>query len=484
MNFLALVLVAASAAAPVHFATATANSQAQAGIDRGLFLYYAYNGTDAKRAFAQAATLDSQQAAAYWGIALAEGPDLNTPLTEERFKRAADAVRKAVALEPNTPSAERRFVEIMATRYAGTFADWPADDAAYRRAMLAFAQTSHDENAQLLAAEALLEHGGLLWQNGAPASEESRAALSLVVSVLRSDPDNVMANHLCIHLYDLAPERTPALPCAKRLDGDTFSPEAEHLAHMPAHYWIETGNYGAALRSSERAYDLMTLLAASDPGSKHVEQYEKHDVVVGYSAAMMQGNFTTAMLWSRRMNSALETNFDGVTALRFGRYEAAYASDGAEFAGPSVRGLAAVRLGHLTEARALAATIPATNVARGYIPQIFLARLAAAGGDITETQRWIDKSLANQRDSFGGELIPLIPAGEALGAIRLERNDVAGAIAAFGDALAAYPNDPRALFGLSRAYAANGDNARAASTRARFDKAWEGADTKVEDALP
>jgi tetratricopeptide (TPR) repeat protein len=484
VNLLAVVLVAASAAAPVHFATTTANPQAQAAIDRGLFLYYAYDGTDAKRAFAQAAALDSRLAPAYWGIALAEGPDLNTPLTEERFERASDAVRKAVVLERNAPSSERRFVEIMATRYAGSFADWPSDDAAYRRAMLALAHTSHDENAELLAAEALLEHGGLIWKNGQLASEESRAANALVAGVLRSDPDNVMANHLCIHLYDLAPERTPALPCAQRLDGDTFPPEAEHLAHMPAHYWIETGNYTAALRSSERAYDLMTQLAASEPASEHVEQYDKHNVAVGYSAAMMQGNFATAMLWSRRMSSAFETNFDGVTALRFGRYETAYASDGTEFAGMSVRGLAAVRLGHLAEARALAAKIPATNSARGYIPQIFLARLAAAGGDLTETQRWIDKSLANQRDTFGGELIPLIPADEALGAIRLERNDATGAIAAFGDALVAYPNDPRALFGLSRAYAANGDKARAATARARFDKAWEGADTKAEDALP
>lgn len=484
MNLLAVVLVAASAVAPVHFATATANPQAQAAIDRGLFLYYAYDGTDAKHAFVQAAALDSQLAPAYWGIALAEGPDLNTPLTEERFKRAAEAVRTAVALEPNVPSPERSFVEIMAKRFAGTFADWTSDDAAYRRAMLAFAQTSHDENAELLAAEALLEHGGLVWQNGRLASGESRAALSLVDRVLSNDPANVMANHLCIHLYDLAPERTPALPCAQRLDAATVPPEAEHLAHMPAHYWIETGNYAAAMRSSERAYDLMTQLAASDPASGHVEEYDKHDVAVGYSAAMMQGNFATAMLWSRRMSSAFETNFDGVTALRFGRYETAYATDGTQFAGMSVRGLAAVRLGQLAEARTLAAKIPTTNSARGYLPQIFLARLAAAGGDFTETRRWIDKSLANQRDTFGGELIPLIPAGEALGAIRLERNDAAGAIAAFADTLAAYPNDPRALFGLSRAYAANGDNARAATTRARFDKAWEGADTKVEDALP
>ena len=452
MNLLAVVLVAASAAAPVHFATATANPQAQAAIDRGLFLYYAYDGTDAKRAFAQAAAARLSARAGVLG---------NRPGRGARPEHAANR-RTIQACSGRSSQGRRTRTEraVLRTTFRRNHGDALCRDVcrlAVGRCRVSpcharlRAEPQHDENAELLAAEALLEHGGLIWQNGQLASEESRTALSLVAGVLRGDPENVMANHLCIHLYDLAPERTPALPCAKRLDGDTFPPEAEHLAHMPAHYWIETGNYAAALRSSERAYGLMTQLAASDPASEHVEQYDKHDVAVGYSAAMMQGNFATAMLWSRRMSSAFETNFDGVTALRFGRYETAYASDGTEFAGMSVRGLAAVRLGHLAEARALAAKIPATNSARGYIPQIFLARLAAAGGDLTETQRWIDKSVANQRDTFGGELIPLIPAGEALGAIRLERNDAAGAIAAFGDALAAYPNDPRALFGLSRA---------------------------------
>ena len=85
---------------------------------------------------------------------------------------------------------------------------------------------------------------------------------------------------------------------------------------------------------------------------------------------------------------------------------------------------------------------------------------------------------------FSGELIPFFPAGEALGAMMLRRDDAAGAIAAYTDALAAYPNDPRALFGLSQALAASGRGAQAAASRTRFEKEWKGADTNVEDALP
>ncbi len=454
---------------------------AQAAIDRGLFLYYAYNGDAAGRAFTAASDLDPRLAIAYWGSALASGPDLNTPIDEDRFNQAARAIGKAVALETTASPLERRLIDAMALRYRGSFADWASNDTAYRRAMLGIADATQDENAEILAAEALLEHGGLAWKDGVLESADSQRALEGVTNVLRDDPSSVMANHLCVHLYDLAPDRTPARPCALRLDADAFAPDAEHLAHMPAHYWIETGDYAAALRSSERAYALLQQLDASSP---HRERYAKHDVSVGYSAAMMLGSYADAQRWSERMGAVFETSFDAITALRFGRYDAAYAAKGSEFAAIEVRGLAALRLNRLDEAHALAARVRTTGPTRGYMPQIFLAEIAESQGDYSQAERWIAQARANQRADFTGELMPLIPADESLGAMRFRRGDDAGAIAAFTDALGAYPNDPRARFGLAQALAAGGDAAQAATARASFEKVWQGADTNVVDALP
>jgi hypothetical protein len=482
---LATVVLAAvlAAATSVHLPVSTNDPQAQASIDNGLFLYYAYNGTDAARSFARAAALEPRLAMAYWGMALGDGPDLNTAITAERFDQAAAAIRQASALAAALPARERSLVTIMAQRYRGSFENWASDDAAYREAMLVFAKSSQDENVELLAAEALLEAGGLAWQHGTLASEESREALDLVTMVLRSDPSSVMANHLCIHLYDLAPDRSPAQECAQRLDAAVFPPEAEHLAHMPAHYWIETGNYRAALSSSERSYALLQQIDESAPSSEHVSHYAKHDVAVGYSAAMMLGNYVIAELWARRMASVFGTGFDSVTALRFGRYEAAYAANANEFGGSSVHGLAALALGHSSEAHLIAARLRGGNLTQGYLPQLLLARVAEADGKYDEAERWIARSKANQLASFAGELIPLLPADEALGDLRLRHGDNNGAIAAFTDALAAYPNDPRALFGLATATAATGDNVQAAAARARFDAEWEGADTQLDGTL-
>jgi len=481
---LAIVLSAVVAVATsAHLPVSTTKPQAQAAVDRGLFLYYAYDGDDAARSFERAAALDPRLAMAFWGVALASGPDLNTPMTADRFERGARAIRHAAALATDAGGRERDFITAMGRRYRGAFADWPADDDAYRDALLRLARESNDENVRLLAAEALVEGGGLAWSAGAPATEQTREALDLVTRVLRDDPTSAMANHLCIHLYDLAPDRAPALPCARRLDAAAFPSEAEHLAHMPAHYWIETGDYPAAVASSDRAFALLEQLPGGFDG-EHARRYAKHDVGVGYSAAMMLGNYAVARVWAQRMDGVFDQAFDAVTALRFGRYADAYAADPSEFAGPSIRGWAALRLGRFAEARAIAKRVAAGNMALGYMPQLFLAGAAAADGKPDEAARWIDRARNNQRADFGGELIPLFPADEIAGALYLRHDDSTAAATAFTNALAAYPNDPRALYGLATALATQGQAAQAAATRARFQAEWKGADTGISDALP
>src|SRR5579871_1298445 len=65
----------------VHHPVSTDVASAQFAIDRGLTLVFAYESGEAERSFREAASLDPTLAMAWWGIALALGPDINTEPT-------------------------------------------------------------------------------------------------------------------------------------------------------------------------------------------------------------------------------------------------------------------------------------------------------------------------------------------------------------------------------------------------------------------
>jgi tetratricopeptide (TPR) repeat protein len=391
---------------------------------------------------------------------------MNTSMTPERFERGQAAIAKAVNLETTATPDERALIDAMALRYHGTFADFDGDDAAYRSAMQRIAQKTGDATARDLAAEALLEH------------RDRGAAIALIDAQLATDPSDLMANHLCIHAGDEATVHATAVPCAQRLDAMTFVPKAEHLAHMPAHVWIETGDYAKAVASSERAYLLFQALKADTTRDPFHDRLEDHDVYVGYSAAMMLGNYTEAKVWSARTSTAFDLPLGAFTALRFARYMEAYALTATpQFRDVAIRGLAALRLGKLDEAQALRKQLG--NAAGGDSTDLFLARLAESEGNIAGAYRALDHLAAYQKGAFAGEMIPLWPALAARGGLALRQHDYAKAAAAFRQDLAAYPRDPRALFGLAAALDGLGDTAGAQTARAAFTQAWAGSDTTL-----
>jgi hypothetical protein len=223
-------------------------------LDRGLLDYYAYNRDASLASYRQAAKLDPTSAAAYWGQALALGPNINEPLAAGDFAEAQPLIARAVASESTAAPRDRDLIDALALRYAGTWNDHARDEAAYRKQMgLVSAKYPADDDVAMIYAEALADSGD---------SGNWARVGSLADMVLRRNPQHPMANHLCIHANDDAEDRADAIVCAKRLDAMAFAPEQEHLAHMPAHTWIETGAYGAAIASSERAYALAEKVRA------------------------------------------------------------------------------------------------------------------------------------------------------------------------------------------------------------------------------
>ncbi|MBI2486600.1 MAG: hypothetical protein HYW01_06510 [Deltaproteobacteria bacterium] len=101
-----------------HHPVSTKNAEAQRFFDQGLTFIYAFNHDEAIRSFKRAAELDPNLAMAYWGMALALGPNINLPVDPEREKAAYETVQKALELSKNAPEQERAYIEALAKRYS------------------------------------------------------------------------------------------------------------------------------------------------------------------------------------------------------------------------------------------------------------------------------------------------------------------------------------------------------------------------------
>ncbi|MGH7801989.1 MAG: hypothetical protein ACREOW_15410 [Thermodesulfobacteriota bacterium] len=101
-----------------HHPVSTKNPEAQRFFDQGLTFIFAFNHDESARSFERAAELDPNLAMAYWGIALALGPNINLDVDPEREKAAYEGVQKALALSANAPEQERAYIESLAIRYS------------------------------------------------------------------------------------------------------------------------------------------------------------------------------------------------------------------------------------------------------------------------------------------------------------------------------------------------------------------------------
>src|SRR5215475_8521156 len=241
----------------LHHPVTTSNAEAQKFFDQGLRLIYAFNHDEAAKSFRRAAQLDPKMAMAYWGIAEAVGPNYNDPADPDRFKEAHEAVQKATDLSANASPSERAYIAAMAKRY-------PADPNAnlrqaaeeYHDAMREVVKQFPDDldAATLFAESGMNLHPWGLWHvDGSPeaGTEEIVATLE---SVIRRDPNHLGAIHYYIHSVEASNNPERALAGANKLA--SLAPNAGHIVHMPAHIYIRTGDYEAAVKTNQQAAEV------------------------------------------------------------------------------------------------------------------------------------------------------------------------------------------------------------------------------------
>jgi len=277
----------------LHHPVSTKNSQAQQFFDQGLRFIYAFNHDEAARSFQHAAELDPKLAMAYWGVAEAVGPNYNDPADPDRYKQAHGAVQKALDLSEQASASDQAYIQALAKRFpADPKSDLKQAAEDYRDAMRQVVSEFPDDlDAATLFAEAGMNlHPWGLWHVDGTPEAGTDEIVSTLESVMKRDPNHLGAIHYYIHTVEAsaAPER--ALAGANKLAA--LAPGAGHIVHMPAHIYIRTGDYEAAVKTNQEAAIVdRAYIKASGAQGIYPMMYYSHNLHFVAMCAAMNGNY-------------------------------------------------------------------------------------------------------------------------------------------------------------------------------------------------
>src|SRR6185369_3867797 len=186
------------------FPVSTKNAQAQLFMNQGLNLSYAFNHAEAGRAYREAERLDPNLAIAYWGEALALGPNINAPMSPDSEPKALEAIQKAIALKDKASAREAALIEALKYRYTGKAEERRANDIAYADAMRkVHLQFPNDDDLSMLYVESVMDlrPWGYWTKDGTPYDRTSEV-VALTEQVIARAPNHPGALHLYIHLME------------------------------------------------------------------------------------------------------------------------------------------------------------------------------------------------------------------------------------------------------------------------------------------
>jgi len=500
----------------VHtFPVATTNRKAQAFVNQGLNLSYAFNHAEAARAFAEAARLQPDLAMAYWGQALVLGPNINAPMAPEVEPQALAFVRKAISLKAKTTARERAYIDALSKRYTGKAEDRAAADRAYAAAMRELvAKYPQDNDARTLLAEALMDvRPWNYWTRDGLPYDETRELRGELEKVIASNKNHPGALHLWVHLWEATdtPERAEAE--ADRLL--PLMPGAGHIVHMPAHIYQRVGRYEDVIKVNIQAAKAdEDYIAQCRAQGIYPLAYYPHNLHFIWMGATAAGQSTLALDSARRLAAAVpQAALKDVPILqgflvvpywalvRFEKWDDILAESAPQHDTPFTRGawhyaramafigkrlldLAEKELGLLQPITAdpslQGQTTFSNNTGAAILriaPEVIAGRIAAARQDWDKATLHLDRAIRYEDALLYQEPHDWhAPVRQDLGNVLLAAGRPAEAEVAFWEDLKRNPENGWSLTGLVAALKAQKKDDDAALVEARLRKAWHNAD--------
>ena len=498
----------------LHHPVSTHNPEAQKFFDQGLRFIYAFNHDEAARSFQHAAELDPKLAMAFWGVAEAVGPNYNDPADPDRYKHAHDSVQKAVDLSSGASPTEQAYIQAMAKRFpADSNSDLKKAAEDYRDAMRDVSRQFPDDlDAATLFAEAgmNLHPWGLWHQDGTPEAGTDEIVATLE-SVLKRDPNHLGAIHYYIHSVEASNNPERALAGANKLA--TLAPGAGHIVHMPAHIYIRTGDYDAAVKTNETAAEVdRAYIRQTGVQGIYPMMYYSHNLHFVAMCGAMNGRYAEA----RKNADLLVANvgphvkdmppLEGfmtipmAVEIRFHHWSEILKmpTPDASMKTATVfwhfgRGLALAGTGKIAGAEteykivseAEAATppdvifqMPINNKAKDIMKiaeDVLGAKIAMAKKDTAAAISMLRDAVAIQdKLNYGEPPDWFYPVRENLGGALLMTGDATGAEKVFRGDLDRNPRNPRSLFGLRQSLLQQKRDYDAGFIQKQFDDSWKG----------
>jgi len=509
----------------LHHPVSTKNAEAQRFFDQGLRFIYAFNHDEAARSFQKAGELDPKLAMAYWGVAEAVGPNYNDPASEERFKQAHDAIQKAVDLSSGASPSERAYIAAMAKRFPAD----PKDDLRkaaedYRDAMRELVKTYPDDlDAATLFAEAGMGlHPWGLWMHDGTPREGTEEIVATLESVMKRDPNHLGAIHYYIHAVEASNSPERALAGANKLAA--LAPAAGHIVHMPAHVYIRTGDYAAAVKTNQDAAAVdRAYIKSSGAQGIYPMMYYSHNLHFIAMCSAMNGNYAEAIkaadMLAAHVGPAVKDMppLEGFMTIplavniRFHKWDAILAFKAPDPAMKTTtvfwhfaRGMALAGKGKVAEAEAeykivseaekatppdVIFQMPINNKAKDIMKiaeDVLGAQLALARKDNASAASKLQEAVGIQDTlNYGEPPDWFFPVRESLGGVLLMSGDAKGAEKVFREDLDKNPRNPRSLFGLQQALKAQDRSYDAGFVEKQFRESWKGgaAELKVADLV-
>jgi tetratricopeptide (TPR) repeat protein len=303
-----------------------------------------------------------------------------------------------------------------------------------------------------------------------------------------------------------------------------LAPAAGHLVHMPAHVYIRTGDYEAAVKTNQQAAIAdRAYIQASGAAGIYPMMYYSHNLHFIAMCSAMDGNYAESKKGAQMLAENVGPHVKELPPLegfmtvpiavdvRFHKWDEILKMPPPDAAMQTVtvfwhfaRGMAFAATGKIGDAEAdykiVAAaeektppdqifSMPVNNKTKVVLKiavNVLGARISLAKKDLPAAIAQLREAIAVQDTLRYSEPADwFYPVRESLGAALLMTGDNAGAEQVFRDDLARNPRNPRSLFGLEQALQAQGKSYDAGFIHKQFEVSWKGPATglKLDDLV-